>query len=271
MKKYLSFLLSMCLVVSCFTNCIKGNFNKELETFKEWYRETSFYQYTPQNMSEFEAYEMDYVLDEFVGLKVSKRILDENLILDINKVTIDDFINAYDNSNASYPYQLVNPELGGGTGLQLKSGYQNATVTVKKEYLTGVKAGTTEYTVYMYLSNYSLKNYMLKSGTKPIADMIKEIILEFGSQHIIATITGNVFGTALALALDIYDAAEMIYNQYNINIGNNLANSNKKGIVQTSLTSRSITEWTSNTISYQYVNNSDVKIQSEVAMYKDGE
>ena len=79
----------------------------------------------------------------------------------------------------------------------------------------------------------------------------------------------STIGFAFSAALSIYEAASLVYNASNINTGINLVNNGKKAIVQTSLYSRSITEWTDNTFSYQYVNNSDVKIQSEVAMYAD--
>lgn len=62
-----------------------------MEEWKEKIGETAYFIYTPQTEEELLNLGDDEVIAVFEGVKVTKKLLNENLELDIDKITVNDF------------------------------------------------------------------------------------------------------------------------------------------------------------------------------------
>lgn len=65
-----------------------------LEEWKEKIGESAYFIYTPQTEQELLNLGDDEVIAVFEGVKVTKKLLNENLELDIDKITVNDFVSS---------------------------------------------------------------------------------------------------------------------------------------------------------------------------------
>lgn len=266
MKKIFNCLLSIILLLSCVVtlnlNHIKAFDDYQyLKEFKDNYRNTSYYQYTPQNMDEFNSLHEDEVLEVFEGIKVSKRILDENLILDIEKVTLDDLVNEKESR------QIVPIGGGGGNSVSLPSGYHSAIVTEKNTYLSGTNKGKSTYVVKMYLSHLALTDYLVQCNRKTTEQAIINLVASSAVSMIIGSVP--VFDDIFSAAMDAAELGNLVMDYQFYTKADELYFNDSKAIVTISNSSRSIVAWTSNTYSIRNVNTSSYKIESVVEVLKD--
>lgn len=282
MKKLISFIsvliLAFTFIFSSSLNLFANEEPSYLESFKENYRATSYYEYVPKDLIGFNALDEDEVLDVFVGIKVTKRILDENFVLDIDKVTLDDLVvnenvSVYEpgiSTNAIIPNNPIGG--GGGSGFDsyrtLPTGYQNAAVTKRATVLSGQYAGMTTYIVNLYLSNSSLMYYIEECliGTS-ISNAALSLLAEFVVTTYIGTISG-IAGAAVTIALGVANIYNQIVNQSFYNQLVTIRRNGQKAHVQITESSKSVTTWTSSTIGYENSTRNGLKIESEIVAYK---
>ena len=152
MKRHISLFISLCIMISCFTNCIKANEiviiennqNRIVEEYKQNYIDSSsYYVYIPDDVIEFLQMDMNLVIDEFAGIKICKRLLNEYFELDIERLTYNDLIESdpdFDvsqitslNENTVGPTASILPDVDGGWDgtFTAPTGYNSIVVSSK--------------------------------------------------------------------------------------------------------------------------------------------
>lgn len=197
-------------------------------------------------MNEFLLLDMDTVLDEFEGIKVTKRLLNENLELDINKLNYEDIV--MENStvskfvtnpdNAVSPMAAIYPEVDGGwQDGTYTVGNGVTSVVVSSEYIALDESGYYFQSVY-YLSNDVISDFYMDKNTTSSAKIIFEYLL--------TTILGlipDVRSKALSYALSFVFTSSSVVNSNFWNNVRSLANGGKKAKVTVKKNSYSVTEW----------------------------
>ena len=216
----MSIALALCIILSGFSQCIQanGNLHEEqiVEAYKQKYLDNScYYMYIPDDMNEFLLLDMDTVLDEFEGIKVTKRLLNENLELDINKLNYEDIV--MENStvskfvtnpdNAVSPMAAIYPEVDGGwQDGTYTVGNGVTSVVVSSEYIALDESGYYFQSVY-YLSNDVISDFYMDKNTTSSAKIIFEYLL--------TTILGlipDVRSKALSYALSFVFTSSSVVN-----------------------------------------------------------
>lgn len=215
------------------------------------------------------------VIEIFAGIKVTKKLLDENYVLDIDRVTMDDLVNSYNiESTSIQPYYLVpNIDDLGLSGYDvyaiIPNGYQSVSVTKKGTVLSGTYAGETAYIVNLYLSNSALMYYIEECF---IGDNVTEAVSSFIIEFTLTTVIGTfapVTSTGISLALGFLEIYNLTVNQSFRNQLVTLRRAGSKAHVQISSVSKSVTEWTDTVYGYENSTRNGLKIESEVIAYKD--
>ena len=261
MKRSLSILLSLSIIVSCFTNCIKANENtmkknneeRIVEEYKQKYEETnSYYVYKPNDIISFLQLDMNKVIDEFLGIKICKRILNENFELDINKITYNDLTESDPNFNIEYvenldeskfgPKALVLPEVDGGwDGTNpVPVGYNS--IIVSSKYTSTSNSSNYYYQQVHYLSHDAISTWYTNYNTENSLQIICTALL--------TTILGlNPASWSVYLGLTctgLLTIEAVINNNFWNNVRALSQSTSKKAMITIKRNSQSVTEWTNN-------------------------
>lgn len=297
MNQLIKRILSSIIVISLFLcNCsfVKAisidSETKDLEEFKEHYKQTSFYQYIPQNMEEFLLLPNDTVLDVFEGIIVTKDLLNEDMILDIDRVQLDDIytsssinvdqVHLYNTSEIISPNQLVMPDLGGSGDsiyVNLPTGTQSAIVTSKMEVVTeGQFYGETARIVTMYLSNRGMGDFAVRhmaANSKSIYQIYGSFFWDLAYIFKISQIIGETLDNALSVALSVSELGSVtITSQFANKFEEIYATKTNKCKIEIKPSSISITEWSTNYFSYlKEQTKNGVYVTSAYGCYSDDE
>lgn len=165
-----------------------------LEEWKEKIGETAYFIYTPQTEEELLNLGDDEVIAVFEGVKVTKKLLNENLELDIDKITVNDFatngllpsfeINGPVDMNPTISPNAMLPNIVGTGGYD---GYCNLPswangVIVSSTYQFSDGSNMAE--VVFYLNNSDLKVYR--------DDLInlKDMVIGYALDQIVSKLLG---------------------------------------------------------------------------------
>ena len=185
----------------------------------------------------------------FEGVKVTKKLLNENLELDINKITVDDFVTSeylpsfeingpVDTNPPASPNAVEFPEIEGGGYdgyCTLPSWANGAIVSSTYKYSDGSNLAQ----IVLYLNNSDLK--VFRDELFNFKDMAVGYIVDKAVSKLLGYIPKalNSILTYLSLFQDVF---ELIF----MNQVMNMCNEGKKGKVTISGSYRSIVEWTDN-------------------------
>ncbi|WP_273399613.1 hypothetical protein [Traorella massiliensis] len=221
-----------------------------LEEWKEKIGESAYFIYTPQTEQELLNLGDDEVIAVFEGVKVTKKLLNENLELDIDKITVNDFatngllpsfeINGPIEMNPSITPNAVVPDLGeGGSSYNgtysLPSGVKGVIVSSIYQYSDGSNIGQ----IVLYLNNDHLKEFKDELYDHP------EDTTGFFLEHAIEALLGFIpgaYSTVLSF-LSLYDDyCEMTFK----NKVYDMYDAGKKAKITVRGAYKSIVEWTDN-------------------------
>lgn len=172
LKKVLLSLLCLCFLANglpLHTKATDVVTSEYLESWKRTIGETAYFVYTPQSEEELLNLGEDEIIAVFEGLKVTKKLLNENLELDIDKITVNDFIideiplisdiitGPIDISGIS-PCELVLPDIGGGSynGTYTLPSIANGVIVTRTNSFSD---GTNSAEIVHYLNNADFKTF----------------------------------------------------------------------------------------------------------------
>ena len=196
-----------------------------LEEWKEKIGESAYFIYTPQTEQELLNLGDDEVIAVFEGVKVTKKLLNENLELDIDKITVNDFatngllpsfeINGPIEMNPSITPNAVVPDLGeGGSSYNgtysLPSGVKGVIVSSIYQYSDGSNLGQ----IVLYLNNAHLKEFKdetklleyerLDQRTRHDVEMLREVGMCPGIENYSRHIDGRKEGQRPYTLIDYF-------------------------------------------------------------------
>lgn len=235
-----------------------------LQEIKSVYQEFGYYVYLPSN-DEFVNISNDVVLDVFCGINITKRILNDNNELDIEKVTLSDFEdieNAYTyfvQLPEIIPYSAVLPDLEGGGWngtYNVPTGYKSVVIAATHECLLTPRVDDYADTTY-YLSNAALRNFKLACSNHDFDEWLIE--------NLISGILGIAAGAPfLSVAYICITGIDAYVSQQTWNKLDELMNSGKKARIYSRSSSLGVMEWTNNQFSVQNGTYNGWEIHSQV-------
>lgn len=220
-----------------------------MEEWKEKIGETAYFIYTPQTEEELLNLGDDEVIAVFEGVKVTKKLLNENLELDIDKITVNDFatngllpsfeINGPVDMNPTIFPNAMLPNIVGTGGYD---GYCNLPswangVIVSSTYQFSDGSNMAE--VVFYLNNSDLKVYR--------DDLInlKDMVIGYALDQIVSKLLGYL-PTVLNSIFTYLSLYEDFCELYFMSQVSNMCDAGKKGKITISGSYKSIVEWTDN-------------------------
>ena len=220
--------------------------NNYLESIKQKYLESySYYVYIPSNMNDFLILDDNVILDEFFGIKITKRLLNKNLELDINKVKYEDLVKLDDeddfqNNNLSSTFQMVMPDIIGGGSLNgtysLPYGVKSVVVSSYCENIDDSE--DYYYRQEHYLSNAAAAEFLKEEPTSSSFKSAYNLVMTFlglntkNCSGLCATLYSIIMGVNLVISDNFYDKLEKIVNSGN------------KAKISVRQSSYSVTTWT---------------------------
>ena len=270
-KRILKGILCLMMAATCFSsNVFATNETSALSLIKQRYVATnSYYEYIPQDLIQFNLIDDNEVLDIFMGIKVSKKLLNEDYVLDISKVTEDDLCI----DNEIEPYYFV-PNIGADGGAayevtnRIPSGYDSVTVTKKVTAQNDPSQYT--YIINLYLSNAALIYFIEECLiNNPVADTIASFMGEFVLTTFVLEPLEGAFLSVAIFASDI--CSQIINNSFYNSLVNLRRDDNGEGMAHVRLTnvSKSATDWDGQYYGWENKTRNGLIIESEVIAYKD--
>ena len=220
-----------------------------IEEWNEIIGLTAFFIYTPQTEEELLNLGDDEVIAVFEGVKVTKKLLNENLELDIDKITVNDFatngllpsfeINGPVDMNPTISPNAMLPNIVGTGGYD---GYCNLPswangVIVSSTYQFSDGSNMAE--VVFYLNNSDLKVYR--------DDLInlKDMVIGYALDQIVSKLLGYL-PTVLNSIFTYLSLYEDFCELYFMSQVSNMCDAGKKGKITRSGSYKIIVEWTDN-------------------------
>lgn len=257
-KKFVSMFLALAMCLTLSTPALATENDPHLEEVKKSYIDDHcFYQITDTDY--LNSLADDEVIEVFHGINVTKNLLNENMILDINKVTSNDIVKG----TPSQRITIFETD----TANTLSSTYDNVVVIKKGVIQQGLQyAGTTSYVTYMYLSNQGIVDFVMSDWTGSLGKTLEETIHEWDLCTLLDVATQN-FGTFLSLAIafldDIIASKEMAFREQLYD----LYYAGDKTILCITPVSRSCEEWKDNIFYTENGSRGGLDITSEYNCY----
>ena len=258
MKKFVSMFLALVMCLTLAAPAWAAENDPYLEKVKKSYIDGHcFYQITDTEY--LDSLADDEIIEVFHCINVTKRLLNENMILDINKVTSNDIV-----KGSSLQRMTI---FETDTANTLSSIHDNAVVIKKGVVQQGLQyAGTTVYLTYMYLSNQGIVDFVMSDWTGSLGKTLKETIYEWALCTLLDVATQN-YGTFLSLAIsfldDIKASKEMAFREQLCD----LYYAGDKAILCITPISRSCEEWKDNIFYTENGSRSGMDITSEYNCY----
>lgn len=191
-KKMLSLLLALTMCLSLSLPSFAAENDSYLQEIKQSYVDNCcFYQITDTDY--LDSLADDEIIEVFQNINVTKKLLDENLVLDIDKVTEDDIVPVQSTQNA----RVFDTE----TRHTLSSSYDNVVVIKKCVAQAGTQfAGTTVYLTFAYLSNEGIADFIINDWANELS--LGQTLLEAIADWVVGTVVGAAglpFDVALAI------------------------------------------------------------------------
>lgn len=258
MKKFVSMFLALAMCLSLAAPAFAVENDPYLEEIKRSYVEDHcFYQITDGDY--LDSLADDEIIETFHNINVTKKLLDENMILDINKVTKNDVVPEYSPQNA----QVFDTE----TRHTLSSSYDNVVVIKKGVVQKGLQyEGTTAYLTYMYMSNQGIVDFVMGDWSGSLGKSLQQTVAEWAVCTAVGLASAG-FGAFLSLAIGVLD---------NVNAGKESAfrealtdiyYDGGKAIVTMSTASRSCEKWTDSYFYTEDGSRGGLDITSEYSCY----
>lgn len=220
-----------------------------LEEWKEKIGETAYFIYTPQTEEELLNLGDDEVIAVFEGVKVTKKLLNENLELDIDKITVNDFatngllpsfeINGPVDMNPTISPNAMLPNIVGTGGYD---GYCNLPswangVIVSSTYQFSDGSNMAEVVFYLNNSDLTiLKNHLYSFDDIALGYVIDEFV----------TVVLGFIPTPITQIITYLQLFQQIIETIFVGQITDMCVSGKKGKVTISGDYKSIVEWTDN-------------------------
>lgn len=235
-KKMVSLLLvlAMCLSLAVPTFAVGGN-DSYVDAIKQSYIDDyCFYQITDSDY--LDSLDDDDVIEVFHYIKVTKRLLDDNLILDINKVTKSDIIPEC----SPLSTQVYDTE----TRHTLSSSYDNV-VVIKKLVAEGDLPGSeiTSSLTYMYLSNHGIIDFVMADWSGSLDQPVEAAVIEWAACTLVGLESAG-FGAFLSLALVFLHQIDASKEKTFLKSIENIYYAGGKAVVCMSIVKRSCEKWT---------------------------
>ena len=197
-KKFLSMLLAlvMCLTLIAPAWAAEES-NLYLKEIKHNYVENHcFYQITDANYLDLLA--DDEIIEVFHNINVTKKLLDDNMVLDIDKVTESDLA-AENLSPEIQPHYVEGKHI-------LNIRYDNVVVIKKATVQKGLQyAGTSTYITSMYLSNQGIVDFVMEDWSSSLGKPFGAVVAEWALCTVVGTESPG-FGAFLSLAIGYLDS-----------------------------------------------------------------
>lgn len=200
MKKFVSMFLAlvMCLTLAAPAWADEDG-NSYLDEIKYSYVEDHcFYQITDTDY--LNSLADDEIIEVFHNINITKKLLDCNMVLDINKVTESDLV-------PEAPSLGIQPYYVDGKHL-LNIRYDNVVVIKKATIQEGLQyAGTSTYITDMYLSNQGIIDFVMEDWSGSLGKTLGAVVAEWAASTAIGTVSPG-FGAFLSLAIGYLDSVE---------------------------------------------------------------
>lgn len=236
MKKIVSMFLALAMSLSLSVPAFAAESETYLDAVKRSYEENfCFYQVTDKEY--LETLTDDDVIETFYGINVTKKLLDEDLVLDINKVTEDDLAPECSPQSA----RALDTEVRH----TLSSSYDNVVVIKRGTIQQGLQyAGTTVYLTYAYLSNEGIADFIINDWVNELS--VGEALEGAVAEWIVGTVVGApglLYSAAFAIVVGIGNLGAVKAEQkFRISL-KDIYDAGEKAVVTMSTASRSCVKW----------------------------
>lgn len=236
MKKFVSMFLALVMCLTLAAPAWAAENESYLDAVKRSYKEDfCFYQITDEEYLETLA--DNDIIETFHGINVTKKLLDENLVLDINKVTKHDLapecsaqsVGVFDTEERH----------------TLSSSYDNVVVIKKGTVQQGLQyAGTSVYLTYAYLSNDGIADFIINDWVNELS--VGEALESAVAEWIVGTVVGApglLYSAAFAIVVGAGNLGS-IKAEKTFRTGlKDIYDAGEKAIVTMSAASRSCEKW----------------------------
>ena len=241
--------------------------NSKLSNIKENYIANScFYQVT--NKDYLDSLSDDEVIEVYQNIKITKKLLDQDLVLDINRVSYNDIcINETAIESPQNDSRVFDTE----TRLSLSSSYNNVVVIKKATTNTGPYVGPSVNLAYVYLSNKGIKDFGYYSWVYEykFGNTISETVGNMIAGTAVCYIPSTTFGAIFTIMTGAASLGNIIMtNNFRTSL-NNLYESGKKAVVTITSTSQSCSEWSGNYFYIENASRNGLDISSTYRCYRD--
>lgn len=254
-KTFVSVLLAMAMVLGLGAPAFAAEeSNPYLDEIKRSYVEDHcFYQITDADY--LNSLADDEVIETFHNINVTKKLLDENLILDIEKVTENDVV-------SECSPQVFDTE----TRHTLSSSYDNVVVVKKAVEQSGQFAGATAYLTYMYLSHQGIVDFVMEDWSGSLGKSLNQTVAAWALCTAVGLASPG-FGAFLSLAVGALDNIAASGEGAFTSSLEEIYYDGDKAIVTMTTVSRSCAKWTDRYFYTEDGSRSGLTITSEYSCY----
>lgn len=273
-KQLFSILLCLPLLLTSFSityakeNSYSNEKNFYLDDIKQEYIDNyCFYQVTDTDY--LNSLTDNDIIEVYQNIKVTKKLLNEDMILDIDKVTASDIVSDPQMSTYSSPIspQVFDTE----TRCTLSSSYDNVVVLKEAVAASGPYAGTSVYIANIYLSNTGIKDFGYYSWVYEykFGSSLKDTVNNMIAGTAVCFIPSKTFGVVFTIVTGAASLGNIIMtNNFRTNL-NNLYEAGNKAVVTITSTSQSCSKWSDRYFYIENASRNGLNITSTYRPYAD--